>query len=108
MDNQLNLIEAKIMSLNIIKDASEAAGDNGLTLAGDYEQVQGQLNDLYALVETGLRIEDESWDTYSIDTAVEQLWTLESDENADSIIKRIDDVIHDNDDAPQFELLSAD
>jgi len=107
MDNQLNLIEAKIMSLNIIKDASEAAGDNGLTLAGDYEQVQDQLNALYTQVETGLRIEDESWDSYQIDTAVEQLYTLESDENADSIIKRIDAVIYDKDVESQYELLSV-
>ncbi len=59
--NQLELVDGKIASLTVLRDAATIAGAADGSLAGQFQTVQADLDSLYGKVEAGLRIEEDRW-----------------------------------------------
>ena len=59
MEAQLDEIDAKLIAVNSIRESAELAGSDEATLSENFEQVQGQINDLFAKVEVASALEFE-------------------------------------------------
>jgi len=63
LQNQLTLVDGKIDSLTVLRDAATIAGATDGSLANQFQTVQADLDSLYGKVEAGLRIEEDRWKT---------------------------------------------
>lgn len=61
MQSQLDHIDAKILALETMGQVARTVGSDAKTMAENFQSVQNQLNDLYAQVEVGMRLEEEQW-----------------------------------------------
>lgn len=70
---QVQQIDTNIASLKSMKEARQAAGDGGITLAENFEKLQSDINDLDAKIQTQLGLEDEMWQQVSAAADVDEI-----------------------------------
>jgi chromosome segregation ATPase len=58
LGNQLKEIDAKLIALDTLRSASDSAGEDGRSIASDFEEVEDEMDALYAKVEANLRVEE--------------------------------------------------
>jgi len=94
MESQLEETDAKLLALDAMKGAASEAGASSESLAEQFKEVEGQLNNLYADVETGLRIEQLTWDE-SKSAAIDVDSIIRDTQTPASTIDQIDAVLAD-------------
>lgn len=65
MKSQISQIDTNIVLLNSMKQARQAAGDGGTTLAANFEKLQSDINALDARIQTEISLEDANWQEVS-------------------------------------------
>lgn len=93
MKNQLETIDAKILALSTMRDAAQSSMSHGDDLAAAFTEVSDQLDNLYAKVETGLRLEETAWQDvhFSGEAEVEQV--VNATQPQDVMVDRIDEIL---------------
>ncbi|MCH2153908.1 MAG: PspA/IM30 family protein [Phycisphaerales bacterium] len=61
MKPQINVLQAKIATLQAQREAASIAGDAGASIADQFENLQGEMDDLFAEAETELRVGEAAW-----------------------------------------------
>jgi chromosome segregation ATPase len=89
---QMEEVEAKITSLETLRQAAQTAGGYEETLATTIEGIQRELDDLYASVETRLRMEESDWHESSL-TADPVYTSIEAGHEAETTLERIDEIV---------------
>ena len=93
MKSQLDEVDAKLLALSTMQEAAETAGGGPEALAANFEDVQDQLNSLYAEVETGLRMEEMSWQEASALGSVDVDQVIKDTQDVESTLSKIDNIL---------------
>ena len=89
--NQLELVDGKIASLVVLRDAATIAGATDGSLAGQFQTVQADLDSLYGKVEAALRLEGERTDPLTGTPNIEPL--LKELGGSEATLQRIDELL---------------
>ena len=93
LQNQLTLVDGKIDSLTVLRDAATIAGATDGSLANQFQTVQADLDSLYGKVEAGLRIEEDRWKTDFLTGTADIEPLLKELGGSESTLQRIDELL---------------
>ena len=94
MKSQVKQIDSNIASLEAMREARQAAGDGGATLAENFENLQDEINGLDAKIRTEIGIEDEEWKEVSAAEDVEDVSQfINATKGAEDTLSEIDAIL---------------
>jgi len=94
LKSQVQQIDLSIASLESMKEARQAAGDGGITLAENFDDLQSEINDLDAKIQTELAMEDEKWQEVSASADVDNVSQfIDSTKGAEDTLSEIQGIL---------------
>jgi len=96
LQNQFALINGKVESLTILRDAASIAGASDGSLAGQFQRARSDLDSLFGVVDSQLRIEADRWQTDPLTGTPNIEPLLKELGGSEATLQRIDELLGTN------------